>query len=141
MRILALDHGAARCGCALSDATGLIATPLPAIDRPDGEPGIAAIAALARDHEVELVVVGLPRLLSGEEGAQAVAARAFSVALQRVLPAPVELYDERFTTSQARAAGARTGATRASEDSRAAAFLLESYLEALHRRPRTSADG
>jgi putative Holliday junction resolvase len=123
-RVLALDYGAARCGCALSDPSGTLATPLPAIERPAGRDGLRAIAELVREHEPERVVVGLPLTLSGEEGAQAREAREFAERLRGVLTVPVELYDERLTTRQA----ARSGG-RAEEDSRAAAHLLEAYLD------------
>ena len=75
-RILALDHGEARCGCALSDPSGTLATPLDAVERPDSELGLAAIARLAAEHEVERVLVGLPLTLAGDEGHQAARARA-----------------------------------------------------------------
>jgi putative Holliday junction resolvase len=122
-RILALDHGAARCGCAVSDPSGTLATPLDAVERPDTRRGLAAIVRLAADKEVERVVVGLPLTLAGEEGEQAAAARAFAERLAGELTVPVELYDERLTTRLAE----RTGGG-ADADSRAAAHLLESYL-------------
>jgi putative Holliday junction resolvase len=122
-RILALDHGAARCGCAVSDPSGTLATPLDAVERPDTRRGLAAIVRLAADREVERVVVGLPLTLAGEEGEQAAAARAFAERLAGELTVPVELYDERLTTRLAE----RTGGG-ANADSRAAAHLLESYL-------------
>jgi putative Holliday junction resolvase len=124
-RILALDHGSARCGCAVSDPSGTLATPLAAVERPDTKRGLAAIAQLAREREVERVVVGLPVSLSGEEGPQAQAARAFAERLAARVAVPVELHDERLTTRLAE----RTGGA-ADEDSRAAAHLLESYLAA-----------
>jgi putative Holliday junction resolvase len=122
-RILALDHGAARCGCAVSDPSGTLATPLDVVERPDTRRGLAAIVRLAADKEVERVVVGLPLTLAGEEGEQAAAARAFAERLAGELTVPVELYDERLTTRLAE----RTGGG-ADADSRAAAHLLESYL-------------
>lgn len=125
MRVLALDHGEARCGCALSDPTGTLATPLAAIDRPDTRRGVAAIAALVVEREVERVVVGLPLTLAGEEGPQAERARAFAERLRARVSVPVELWDERLTTRQAE----RTGG-EATADSRAAAHLLEAWLAA-----------
>jgi putative Holliday junction resolvase len=122
-RILALDHGSARCGCAVSDPSGTLATPLPAIVRPETERGLAAIAQLVRETEAERVVVGLPRTLAGEEGTQAAAARSFAGRVARLVEVPVDLHDERLTTRQAQ----RTGGA-ADEDSRAAAHLLESWL-------------
>jgi putative holliday junction resolvase len=122
-RILALDHGSARCGCAVSDPTGTLATPLPAIERPDTKRGLAAVARLVDEQEPELVVVGLPLTLRGEEGEQAKRARTFAERLGRRVSVPVELHDERLTTRLAERTGGDTDA-----DSRAAAHLLESYL-------------
>jgi putative Holliday junction resolvase len=125
-RVLALDYGSARCGCAISDPSGTLATPLAAIADPGSEAGIARIAQLAAEREAERVIVGLPVTLAGEEGAQAAETRAFVERLARTLAIPVETWDERFTTSLARSTPGRT-----SEDSRAAAHLLHSYLERL----------
>jgi putative holliday junction resolvase len=122
-RVLALDHGAVRCGCAISDPSGTLATPLPAIERPDTKRGLAAAARLVDEHDVERVVVGLPLTLRGEEGEQAARARTFAERLGRRVSVPVELHDERLTTRLAE----RTGGA-ADADSRAAAHLLESYL-------------
>jgi putative Holliday junction resolvase len=122
-RILALDHGAARCGCAISDPSGTLATPLPPVERPDSKRGLAALADLVAEHQAERVVVGLPLTLSGDEGEQAERARTFAVRLGGRLSVPVHLYDERLTTRQAERSGGG-----ASADSRAAAHLLESYL-------------
>ncbi|HEY8764492.1 MAG TPA: Holliday junction resolvase RuvX [Solirubrobacteraceae bacterium] len=125
MRVLALDYGSARCGCAVSDPTGVLATPLDPIAAPRTKRGLARLRSLVRQLGAELVVVGLPLSLSGRDSAQTVETRAFAAALQGAVAVPVELYDERFTTRLA----ARTGG-RASEDSRAAAHLLESWLAA-----------
>jgi putative Holliday junction resolvase len=122
-RVMALDHGEARCGVAISDPTGELATPVGAIERPDTRRGLAAIAALAREREADLVLVGLPLTLAGEEGPQAQAARAFADRLAELIDVPVELHDERLTTRMA----ARTPGA-GDEDSRAAAHLLESWL-------------
>lgn len=124
MRVLALDYGEARCGCAVSDPTGALVRPLPLIE----PPGVAAVAALVEELGAELVVVGLPVSLGGGEGAQAAASRDFRDRLAAELGVPVETYDERFTTRMARQT-ARAGAA-APEDSLAAAHLLESYLAA-----------
>ena len=123
MRVLALDHGAARCGCAISDPSGTLATPLAAIERPDTKKGLARLAGLARERGAERIVVGLPLTLSGDEGPQAGEARTFAERLARRVPVPVELHDERMTTRLAERIGGEGDA-----DSRAAAHLLESYL-------------
>jgi putative Holliday junction resolvase len=124
-RVLALDYGSARCGCAVSDPTGSLATPIDPVLAPATRRGIGRLRGLAKDLGAERVVVGLPLSLSGADSAQTRETREFAERLRRVLTVPVELYDERFTTRLA----ARTGG-QASEDSRAAAHLLESWLAA-----------
>ena len=124
MRILALDYGSARIGCALSDPTGTLARPLPVIEPADPR----AVAELVATHGVERVVVGLPIHLGGQEGMQAEATRSFCAELQRMLEIPVETYDERLTTRMAEAS--RRAGAAAAEDSLAAAHLLEGYLVA-----------
>jgi putative Holliday junction resolvase len=126
MRVLALDYGSARCGCALSDPTGTIVTPIEAVPQPATRRGLSAIARLVFEREVERVVVGLPLSLRGEDTEQTRETRRFAAALATRLgePVPVELHDERFTT---RIAGQMRHAT-SSEDSRAAGVLLESWL-------------
>ena len=124
MKVLALDYGATRTGVAVSDATGTIARPLGVVERAAGERGLAELRDLVLEHEVDRIVVGLPVTLRGERGAQAVETDAFVEALRGVVSVSVETYDERFTTAIA----AREGGT-AAEDARAAAHLLESYLE------------
>lgn len=124
--MLALDHGAARCGCAISDPSGTIVTPLPIVERPDSGPGLAAIEQLVATNEAEMVLIGLPLLQSGESGSQAAAARSFAGRLGGRLNVPVELFDERFTTRMAQSSLAEGAAS--DEDSLAAAHLLEDYL-------------
>jgi putative Holliday junction resolvase len=128
-RILALDYGSARCGCALSDPTGTIATPLPAVKRPGTSRGLVALRELVREREVERVIVGLPLSLRGGDTDQTRETRAFARRLAARLGegVPVEMHDERLTT---RMAQRETGEPAAGEDSRAAAHLLESWLVA-----------
>ena len=128
MKVLALDYGAARTGVAVSDATGSIARPLCVVARAASDDGLAEVQALVREHEAERVVVGLPLTLRGERGEQAVETEAFVDVLRAAVDVPVETYDERFTTALAARGG---GASE--EDARAAAHLLESYLQSLSR--------
>ena len=135
MRVLALDYGSARCGCAVSDPTGVLATPLDPVLTPGSRRGLGRLRALVFELGAERVVVGLPLSLSGADTAQTTETREFAARLEQRLGVPVELYDERFTTSLAQ----RTGGS-ASEDSRAAAHLLESWLAA-HARTLEAAGG
>jgi putative transcription antitermination factor YqgF len=129
MRVLALDYGSARCGCAVSDPTGTIVTPLEHVERPGTRRGMLALVELVREREAERVVVGLPLSLAGGDTAQTRETREFAERLARRLgeDVPVELHDERFTT---RMAQRLDGPASSSEDSRAAAHMLESWMAA-----------
>ena len=108
---------------AVSDPTGTLATPLEPVLRPGSKRGFAAVVSLVTSLGAERVVVGLPLSLSGRDSAQTTETRAFAERLARAVAIPVELYDERFTTSLATQAGGK-----ASLDSRAAAVLLDEWL-------------
>jgi putative Holliday junction resolvase len=129
MRVLALDYGSARCGCAVSDPTGTIVTPLEHVERPASKRGMTVLVQLVHDREAERVVVGLPLSLAGGDTAQTRETREFAERLARRLgeEVPVELHDERFTT---RMAQRLDGPASSSEDSRAAAHMLESWMAA-----------
>jgi putative Holliday junction resolvase len=129
VRVVALDYGSARCGVAVSDPTGVLATPLEAVLKPAGRKGMGQILAMVRELEADRVVVGLPLSLDGGDSDQTREARKFAAVLEKRLEGiPVELYDERFTTRMAQRDGDGAKA-RASEDSRAAAHLLSSWLD------------
>jgi putative Holliday junction resolvase len=129
MRVLALDYGSARCGCALTDPTETIVTPIAAVERPGSRRGMLALVRLVHEREVARVVVGLPLSLSGGDSEQTRATRRFAERLDRRLgeDVAVEMYDERFTTRMAQRLDV---ASTASEDSRAAAHLLQSWIAA-----------
>ena len=136
MRVLALDYGAASCGCALSDPSGTIATPIDPVERPGTRAGMRRIVTLAEETGAGVVLVGLPVSLGGGDSAQTDEVREFARRLQDTMgdAVQVRLYDERFTTKLAQAAGGS-----ASEDSRAAAILLEEWLYA--GRPAAQGEG
>jgi len=129
VRVLALDYGTARIGCAISDPTGTLSTPIAAIEPPE----IEAVARLAAEREAEKIVVGLPVSLSGEDSAQTELTRGFAVDLEEAVSVPVVTWDERFTTRMAAQTRRDTG-SGAAEDSIAAAHLLESFLQASSAR-------
>jgi putative transcription antitermination factor YqgF len=132
MRVLALDYGKARCGCALSDPTGTIVTPIAEVTEPGTKRGLTTLHELVGEWDVDRVVVGLPLSLKGSDTAQTRETRDFARRLAERLGerVPVELHDERFTT---RLAQRMDGPFTAGEDSRAAAHLLESWLAARSR--------
>lgn len=141
MKVLALDYGSARTGVAVSDPTGTLARPLCVVKKAAAAKGLAYLAGLVAEHAPDVVVLGLPLTPKGQRGAQAVETERFAEQLREALaaqaatradggqPPPVELYDERFTTALAARSGAAAGGSTAGEDARAAAHLLESYLQ------------
>ena len=130
-RVVALDHGSARCGVASCDPTRTIVTPLDPIARPDSKEGLGEVARVISDLEPEVVVVGLPLSLDGKRTSQTDRAEGFAAKLRGHRfdqPIEVVLWDERLTTSAAQKIGGRS-----SEDSRAAAVLLERWLSVQER--------
>jgi putative Holliday junction resolvase len=123
-RVLALDYGSARCGVAVSDPTLTLATPLDPVLRPATKKGFKALVRRVEELQVKRVIVGLPLSLSGADSLQTQETRAFAERLRNAVQIPVELYDERFTTSLAQ----QTPGTDAALDSRAAAVLLDEWL-------------
>lgn len=140
MRALAVDLGTVRIGLALTDPAKMIASPfdtLPAgdSDAPDWPQHVAVrIAAIAREQQADIIVVGLPRGLSGRDTASTTASRRVIAALPAVTDATVEAFDERFSTVEAEraliGAGTRRDARRAARDRVAAAIILRAWLEA-----------
>ena len=102
MKVLALDYGSARTGVAVSDPTGTVARPLGVIVRVGDPAGFDRLLEVIRVERPELVVVGLPLTLRGEEGEQARETLGFVEALRAAVEVPVVTYDERFTSSLAR---------------------------------------
>lgn len=141
MRVLGLDIGEKRIGVAVSDPSGTVASPLVVLDAKPVLGDGGALVRLAEDYEVELVVVGLPRSLDGSEGPQADLVRAAGDRLARFLRLPVEYYDERLSSAEARrvmtSAGVSDRDKRGSVDMIAAALFLQSYLDS-HRSSDTS---
>ena len=134
--MLAVDLGERRIGLALSDPTGTLASPLRTLEvTGDPERDRRAVVSAAREAEAQVIVVGLPRSLSGREGPAARRARGEAAALAELAgEIEVELHDERFTTRDAdralAAAGKRGRERRARVDAAAAAIILQSYLDA-----------
>ena len=133
-RVLGVDLGDARIGLAVSDPLGVIAQPLETLPCVGPTKDVQRVAARARELEVGVIVVGLPLLMSGEDGTRSLAAREFAQQLERrVGGIRVELQDERLTTVQAErtmvADGVRRRRRRATVDPIAAALILQGYLD------------
>lgn len=133
---IGVDVGEARVGVAASDPSGAFALPVETLRRDlDQGSDLDAIATLVTERGATGVVVGLPLLLSGEEGTAAQIARSYAAQLaERVRPVPVRLVDERLTTVDAhrtlRDSGVPGRGQRAVVDQAAAVLLLQVALDA-----------
>ena len=135
MRVLALDVGDSRVGLAISDPTGLLASPLGHVDRSPTD--VQDIIQTAEENDASQIVVGMPLTLAGESRTQAGKVRQFVRELRSATGIPIETMDERLSTVQAqrlltdsdRGQGRRSNRDRGRIDSSAAAVILQAYLD------------
>ena len=137
MRILAVDHGEKRIGLALSDLTATIAGPLKVIGHISRAIDAAQVADLAAQNAVSLIVVGQSFDDEGRPNPAGRKAGRFADELKNQTDIPVELWDESFSTQEARSARIQLGVSRKKraghQDEFAAVIILQSYLEAQRR--------
>jgi len=129
--ILGIDFGRVRIGVAISDELRFLAHPVETI--PANGRALARIAEIVREKDVDLVIVGIPRRMSGEIGTAANEALEFVKKLRAILPCEVATWDERLTSVAAnralQEAGKRRRDTRAYVDQVAAQMILQGYLD------------
>jgi putative holliday junction resolvase len=137
-----IDVGSVRVGVAASDASATLAHPVRTLPRDQaGGSDLAEVAALVEDLAAIEVVVGLPLLLSGQEGEAARTARGYAGALvARLGTVPVRLVDERLTTVDAhrrlRDSGVSGRGQRKVVDQAAAVLILQTALDTEARSGR-----
>ena len=137
MRILAVDHGEKRIGLALSDPTGIIASPLIVIKHVSRLLDAAQVADVASQNDAGLIVIGQSFDEEGNPNLAGRRAAKFAEVLKEQTNIPVELFDESFSTKDARATRIEMGVSRKKRsghmDELAAVMILRSYIEA-HRK-------
>jgi putative holliday junction resolvase len=137
-RTLGLDVGDKTVGLALSDALGITAQGLDTLARRNIEADLAAITSLCAEHEVELLVVGLPLNMDGSEGPRAELTRRFGDKLAARTGLPAQYWDERLTTAEAERVLISADVSRQKRkkviDKLAAQVILQSWLDA-HATP------
>lgn len=138
MRVLGLDIGARRIGVAISDPLGRVATPLKVLDARKLAGDLTPLLRLAQEFEPGLLVAGLPLTLSGDIGPQAEEVRKKAEELAHALRLPLEVWDERLSTTEAMrsmsASGVSARDARAAVDMVAAALILQGYLDSRRQR-------
>jgi putative Holliday junction resolvase len=131
-RRIAFDYGQVRIGVALSDASGLIATPLTTLQAQDKDLH-AQIQTLLGEYDPIYLVVGQPRHLSGKDSQTMQSVQSFVELLQTLSTAPVHTVDERLSTVNAaaklRSAGHDAKSSKGLIDAMAAVGILESAME------------
>lgn len=136
-RVLAVDWGERRVGLAISDPSASLARPLPTLYTRSRKETVAEIVRLIEEEEVGEVVVGLPLNMDGSKGPAAKSAEELAAHLAKRISHPVELWDERLTSvqakRQAKELGERVGKRKGRIDARAAEILLQSYLDSRSR--------
>ena len=132
---MGLDVGDKRIGIALSDPDGILASPLTIINRKEERLDIEAITNIVNQHQVEQIIVGLPRSMDGTIGQQAEKVKAFTQRLCQHTNIPVEFRDERLTTVSAKRlmqTASKKTRKKATDDAIAAAFILQGCLDEEH---------
>lgn len=130
--VLAVDWGERRMGVAVCDAMQVLASGRPTLVVRSLADAVAQVLAVAKAEEAERIVVGWPLQLSGDRGRSALAAERFAGALRAACSLPVELLDERLTSSLAEQRLAESGGRRKRDKARidqgAAMALLEDWM-------------
>ncbi|QQK75689.1 Holliday junction resolvase RuvX [Salicibibacter cibarius] len=133
MKILGLDVGDKRIGVAVSDALGLTAQGLETIAVEGYEATVAKIVQIASDHDVEKIVVGLPKNMNGTLGPRAEKSQQFAASLEKNVAFPVQFWDERLTTKAAERTLISADVSRKKRkkvvDKLAAVLILQGYLD------------
>jgi putative holliday junction resolvase len=133
IRILALDLGEKRIGVALSDALGLTAQGLTVLSRQNLQQDLEQVIALTKKHEVQEIVIGLPRHMDGRLGEKAEEVLHWAKELEERLSLPVHTVDERLTTIQAERVLLEADVSRRKRrqviDKMAAGLILQSFLD------------
>jgi putative Holliday junction resolvase len=134
MRVLALDIGEKRVGVAAGDTEAKIALPVCVLSAQDVLSAAPVFRNLIADHEPELLVIGLPLSLDGEENQQAKRARAVAERIAETTGIPLAYQDERLSSTEARRTLREAGCTeremRGKIDMIAASFILRAYFGA-----------
>lgn len=133
---MALDIGEVRCGIAVSDPQGRIASPVCVLPTQEVLANASSFRRVVEDWEPELLLSGLPLSLNGEKGPQAQRIEEQAVRIAKTLDLPLEFCDERLSSAEAKRAFREGGhsekSMRGKVDMIAASIFLQSWLDARH---------
>jgi len=133
MRILGIDLGEKRIGIAVSDELGITAQGLPTIPSTTEDENLKKIKKLIDKYNVEKIILGLPKNMNGTLGKQAEKSLCFAQKIKNNHQVPVELEDERLSTSKAEKLLIQADRSRKKRkrviDKMSAVIILQSYLD------------
>jgi len=133
MRILGIDLGEKRIGIAISDELGITAQGLPTIPSTTEDENLKKIKKLIDKYNVEKIILGLPKNMNGTLGKQAEKSLCFAQKIKNIHQVPVELEDERLSTSKAEKLLIQADRSRKKRkkviDKMSAVIILQSYLD------------
>lgn len=124
MHLLAIDYGSRRIGLAWSDTTLGVVLPYGLIEEKNEKEKVKALSDLINQEKINKVIVGFPMGLDGKENKNTERVKKFFFELQKYITAPLEFFDERFSSAAADALGGGV-----SRDEKSAMVILEGYLE------------
>jgi len=133
MRVLGIDYGTKRLGLAVSDETGVLASPLPTLHRTEEAEDLRRIASIVAERGVTSIVVGLPINMDGTHGPMCQEVREFSARIANEIGVPVDTFDERLTSMEAERvlieAGIQRKRRKGIRDGLAAVLILQGFLD------------
>mgnify|MGYP001468296920 FL=1 len=136
MKLLGLDWGSKRIGMAISTNSTGIALPLHTLSRTSWTNDVSTIKNIIETHNVSMIIIGLPLLLSGKLGQQALDIKNAVTNLQTEIEIPINLFDERLTTQQSYKILKETQTKNSKIDEKidevSACLILQSYIDSNH---------
>jgi putative Holliday junction resolvase len=141
MKALGVDYGEKRIGLAISDELGMIASPMATLKVHSLSDAVAKVHRIARSHNTDRIVVGLPLGSSGNETQQSIQTRYFVTALQSADGAAIDFWNESYSTQLANSSSSiyRTARKKKNLDSEAARVILQEYLDFQHEKQKKDA--
>jgi putative Holliday junction resolvase len=134
MRILCVDYGKARIGCAISDPTGILATPIGTIHEKNFRIQLEKLEDVIKNNNADKILFGLPKNMDGSEGESALLVREFAEKISVKTGLDYEFIDERLSTVSAHRALNEvdmSGSRKRKQvvDTLSAVILLQAYLD------------
>jgi len=127
--ILALDFGTKRFGLAISDQSGLIATPLANLERSENDQDIAYLTRLIIENNACAVVMGLPKDFNNQTTTTTQQVKSFANLLSQKIEQNIFFWDERYSSKAAEKIAEHKEFRNVKDDKIAATLILQGFLD------------